>query len=77
MLIHNAKQLPLLKEDRRQDRLVAAQDIINNRFGERTIKRARVVQGGLRTKIGGFKEPNQFDDNPIAISSDVAYHDDI
>jgi len=77
MLIHNAKQLPLLKEDRRQERLVVAQDIINNRFGERTIKRARVVQGGLRTKIGGFKEPNQFNENPVAISSDVAYHDDI
>lgn len=77
MLIHNAKQLPLLRIDQRQDRLLAAQDLINDRFGERTIKRARVLQGGLRQKIGGFKEPNQFDELPVAISSDVSYHDDI
>ncbi len=77
MLIKDCKQLPLLAQDRRRDRLVSAQDLINNRFGERAIKRARVVQGELRRKIGGFKEPNQFEEAPVALASDVGYHEDI
>ncbi len=76
MLIQDAKQLSILPEDRRQDRLVAAQDLINNRFGERTIKRGRVLSGSLRTKIGGFKEPNQFDDKPVSLASDLDYENE-
>lgn len=76
MLIQDAKQLSILPEDQRQERLLAAQDLINNRFGERTIKRARVLSGSLRTKIGGFKEPNQFDDKPVSLASDLDYEED-
>ncbi len=76
LLLKDGKQLSMLPEDRRQERLVAAQDLINNRFGERTIKRGRVLQGGLRNKIGGFKEPNQFEENPVSLPSDYAYAED-
>jgi DNA polymerase-4 len=77
MLVQDARQLSILPEDRRRERLVAAQDLINNRFGERTIKRGRVLAGSLRTKIGGFKEPNQFNEKPVSLASDLEYGEEV
>ncbi len=60
LLKKGGKQLPILEEERRRDRLVRAQDILNDRYGEQTVRRAVVLKTRLKTKIGGFKEPHQF-----------------
>jgi len=60
LLIHQGKQLPIFEQDKKQHRLQQAQDAINDRYGEFTIKPARIMHTGLTRKIGGFKEPHQF-----------------
>ncbi|MBI4122029.1 MAG: DNA polymerase IV [Parcubacteria group bacterium] len=44
MLVQDGRQLSILPQDQRKERLLTAQDKINDRFGERTIRRARVLQ---------------------------------
>lgn len=60
MLKQDGKQLSVLRQDLRREGLVRAQDIINNRYGEQTIQRARTLPIRHHTKIGGFKTPGQF-----------------
>jgi len=60
LLIYNSKQSSLLEEEQKKERLVAAQDAINDRFGSFSIQRARSLQTSLVRKVGGFKEPHQF-----------------
>lgn len=60
LLLHGNKQESLLQDRRKKERLVAAQDAINNRFGSFAIQRARSLETKLVRKVGGFKEPHQF-----------------
>lgn len=59
MLKQHGKQLRLIDQDKREQAL-KAQDLINDRYGEHTIQRARTLSIELRTKVGGFKTPHQF-----------------
>jgi DNA polymerase IV len=60
MLKQDGKQLPYFEQERKNQSLLEAQDIINNRYGEATIRRASILKTSLKTKVGGFKEPHQF-----------------
>lgn len=60
MLTYKAKQLTMLADCQKAQRLLRAQDKINDRYGENTIIRARALPASIRLKVGGFKEPDQF-----------------
>lgn len=60
LLKHSGKQLSALPDVQRREELVKAQDILNDRYGENTVQRARTLNIRLRTKVGGFKTPHQF-----------------
>jgi DNA polymerase IV len=60
MLKQSGKQLTVLPDEHKREGLVKAQDVINDRYGEQTIQRARTLNVRLRTKVGGFKTPHQF-----------------
>lgn len=61
LLLKNGRQMPLIDQSKENEGLIKAQDSINDRFGEFTIQRARSMTTRLATKVGGFKEPHQFD----------------
>lgn len=60
MLKQDGKQLPYFPIDQKKDALLQAKDIINDRYGEATIRRASILRTRLKRKVGGFKEPHQF-----------------
>jgi len=60
MLKKDGMQLPYLGAERRHRNLLEAQDKINNRYGEKALQRASIINTRLKRKVGGFKEPHQF-----------------
>lgn len=50
------KHFHQLSFDRKQERLIEAMDFINNRYGEFTLLRARIMETRLKVHVGGFLE---------------------
>jgi DNA polymerase-4 len=60
ILKQSGRQMPILEKEQKRESLLQAQDIINDKYGERAIQRGGILHTSLKRKVGGFKEPHQF-----------------
>lgn len=55
-LVKDYRQLTVFPEDWKRERLIQAMDKINNRYGEFTVMRARIMETKLKVHVGGWLE---------------------